>query len=156
MVIYYQWYVPRFSIRILIFGMYINLTELGIASNILKFADDTKLVCKVGNEERYEQLRADLRKFYQWSVNLQMLFNLEKCKIMHFGYNNLQNTLFLIRGHILDTAVEERDLGIIVRNDFKVSSQCLEVVKTANQVLGMRKRTFSYKTIDNLLPLSHL
>ena len=53
----------------------------------------------------------------------------------------------------MDTVVEERDLGIIVRNYLKVSSQCVKVVKTAKQVLGMIKRTFSYKTIDNLLPL---
>ena len=71
---------------------------------------------------------------------------------MHFGYNYSQIT-FLLVGHILDTVVEERDLGIIVRNDLKVSSQCVKVVKTANQVLEMIKRTFSYKTIDNLLPL---
>ena len=85
---------------------------------------------------------------YEWSVDWQMLLNLEKCKIMHFGYNNPQNT-FLLGGHILDTVVGERDLGIIERNDLKLSSQCVKVVKTANQVLGMIKRTFSYKTFDN-------
>ena len=44
----------------------------------------------------------------------------------------------------MDTVVEETDLGIIVRNDLKVFSQCVKVVKTANQVLGMIKITFSY------------
>ena len=53
----------------------------------------------------------------------------------------------------MDTVVEEKDLGIIVRNDLKVSSQCVKVVKTANQVLGMIKRTFSYKPIDKYFPL---
>ena len=42
----------------------------------------------------------------EWSVDWQMLFNLNKCKIMHFGYNNPQNT-FLLDGHILDTVVGE-------------------------------------------------
>ena len=49
----------------LLFVISINDIELRIASNILKFADDTKLFCKVGNEERCEQLRADLRKLYE-------------------------------------------------------------------------------------------
>ena len=53
----------------------------------------------------------------------------------------------------MHTFVEERGLRIIVRNDLKVSSQCVKVVNTANQVLGMIKRTFSYKTVDNLLSL---
>ena len=55
--------------------------------------------CVVGNEERCQQLRADLRKLYEWSVDKQMLFNLEKYKIVYFGYNNPQNT-FLLGGHI--------------------------------------------------------
>ena len=45
------------------------------------------------------------------------------------------------------------DSGIIVRNALKVSSQCVKVVKTDNQVVGMIKKTFSYKSIDNHLPL---
>ena len=59
----------------------------------------------------------------------------------------------MLCGHILETVVEERDLGIIVRSDLKVSSQCIKVFKFANQVLWMIKRTFSYKSIDNLLLL---
>ena len=47
----------------------------------------------------------------------------------------------------------KRNFGIIVRNDLKVSSQCVKVIKTATQVLRMIKRTFSYKTIYNLVPL---
>ena len=97
---------PRFSISTLIFcDISFNDIELGIASNILKCADDPKLFCKVGNEERCEQLRADLRKLYEWSVDWQMLFNLENCKIMHFGYNKPQNT-FLLGGHILHTLLK--------------------------------------------------
>ena len=53
----------------LLFVIYINDIELGIVSNIPKFADDIKLFCKVCNEERGEQLRADLRKLYEWSVD---------------------------------------------------------------------------------------
>ena len=71
---------------------------------------------------------------------------------MHFGYNNPQNT-FLLGGHILATVFEDRDFDIIVRNDLKVSGQCVKGIKTANQVLGMIKETFFYKTIDSLLPL---
>ena len=87
---------PKCQLGQLLVVIYINDIEIGFASNILKFADDTKLFCKVGNEERCEQLRVDLRKLYEWSVDWQMLFNLEKCKVMHFGYNNLQNTFLLV------------------------------------------------------------
>ena len=54
-----------------------------------------------------------------------MLFNLNKCKIMHFGYNN-PNNIFLLGGHILETVDEENDLSVIIRKDLKVSSQLLK------------------------------
>ena len=68
-----------------------------------------------------------------------MLFNLDKCKIMHFGYNN-PNNIFLLGGHILETVDEEEDLGVMIRKDLKASSQCVKIVKTANQILGMIKK----------------
>ena len=41
----------------------------------------------------------------------------------------------------------------MIRKDLKASSQCIKVVKTANKILGMIKRTFTFKTKDNLLQL---
>ena len=53
-----------------------------------------------------------------------MLFNLDKCKIMHFGYNN-SNNIFLLGGHILQTVDAEKYLGVMIRKDLKASSQCV-------------------------------
>ena len=69
---------------------------------------------------------------------------------MHFGYNN-PNNIFLLEGHILKTVDEEKDLDVMIRKDLKASSQC--IVKTANHIFGMIKRTFTFKTKDNLLQL---
>ena len=52
---------------------------------------------------------ANLRKVYNWSEDWYMLFNLDKYKIMHCGFNNPKST-FLLGGHIPGTFVEERDL----------------------------------------------
>ena len=134
----------------ILFVMFINDIEEGVCSNLLKFADDTKVFCKVGTNEDCSSLKSDLRLLYKWSVDWHMLFNLDKCKIMHFGYNNPMHTLF--GGQILETVSEEKDLGVMVRNDLKVFSQCIKV-KTANQVLGMIKRTITHKTKENLLHL---
>ena len=51
----------------------------------LKFADDTKLVARVGSEEDRERLIQDLIELFMWSDDWQMLFNLDKCAVMHFG-----------------------------------------------------------------------
>ena len=114
----------------ILFVLFLNDIEDGICGDILKFADDTKLFCKVGSDFNFAKLRADLRKLYNWSEDWQMLFDLDKCKIMHFGYNN-PNKIFLLGGHILETVDEEKDLGVMIRKYLKASSQCVKIVQTA-------------------------
>ena len=76
---------------------------------------------------------------------LQMNFNLDKCKIMHFGNKNNKN-IYVIDAHILlEDVEEEKDLGVIMNNKFNVGSHCAKVTKKANQVLGLIYRTFSKK-----------
>ena len=41
----------------------------------------------------------------------------------------------------------------MIRKDLKSSSQCVKIVKTANKIVGTIKRTFTFKTKDNLLQL---
>ena len=74
-----------------------------------------------------------------------MLFNVQKCKVLHLGHKNT-NQEYLLGGSVLESISSERDLGVIVQNDLKVSEQCSKVVKTANKVLGMINRSFTYKT----------
>ena len=81
-----------------------------------------------------------------------MLFNLDKGKIMHFEYN-IPNNIFLLVCHILETVDEEKDFGVMIRKDVKVSSQCVKNFQTSNTILRMIKRTFTFKTNDNLFQL---
>jgi ribonucleases P/MRP protein subunit RPP40 len=50
--------------------------------------------------------------------------------------------------------IEERDLGVIMRNDMKCNNQCIKAVKTANRVQGMIKRTFTVRDKSIILQLS--
>ena len=47
-----------------------------------------------------------------------MLFNIEKCKVMHLGYNKPKAD-YAMDGSVLQIANEEKDLGVIVSDDFK-------------------------------------
>ena len=71
---------------------------------------------------------------------------------MHFGYKNI-NAEYSMGGNILDVVKEERDLGVIVQSDLKVSQQCSNSVKTANKILGMINRNFCNKTEEIILSL---
>ena len=54
----------------------------------LKFADDTKVFGKVSDPTDHFLLQDDINHLIEWSTNWQMLFNVDKCKVMHFGKKN--------------------------------------------------------------------
>ena len=57
-----------------------------------------------------------------------MLFNMEKCVVMHIGaYNNLY--IYNMNNLTLKIVDVERDLGVIINKNGKYSEQCLIVVK---------------------------
>ena len=119
---------------------------------ILKFADDSKLIGKVGRVDETEKLRGDLKKLGAWSKEWQIVFNTDKYKVLHFGHNNGQ-VHYVMDGKILETVEEERDLGVIIQSNLKVDKQCAKAAKTAHSVLGMIRRSFINKGVDIILPL---
>ena len=76
-----------------------------------------------------------------------MLFNVDKCRVMHIGNNNIK-AKYEMNGKLLEEVTE-----VIMQNDLKCSSQCIEAVKTANRVLGMMKKTFSIRDKSIILQL---
>lgn len=81
-----------------------------------------------------------------------MSFNVDKCKVIHFGNKNL-GADYSIGSQLLGTVDEECDLGVVVQNDLKVTNQCKKVVKTANRILGMIYRNITYRSKDIILQL---
>ena len=72
----------------LLFVIYINDIDESVSCKVLKFADDTKIYRTVNTQHEIESLRNDLCKLVTWSEDWQMLFNADKCKVMHIGYNS--------------------------------------------------------------------
>jgi len=49
----------------------------------------------VSSEVELEQLRTDLKRLYGWSIDWQVLFNTDKCKVVHFifiHHNMIEST----------------------------------------------------------------
>ena len=55
----------------------------------------------------------DLRllKLIEWSEEWQMLFSIEKCKVMHFGFNNAKEKYEMDGKESVDVG-EEKELGL--------------------------------------------
>ena len=124
----------------LLFLIYINDIDEGILSKISKFADDTKLCREIGSELDAKILQEDLKRLSQWSEDWQMLFNIDKCSVMHIGRQK-ENHSYELCGNELKVTTEERDLGVIIHSSLKPSRQCSEAAKKGNRILGTMKRT---------------
>ena len=73
-----------------------------ITSNVLKFADDTKVFRRVDGDKQH--LQNDLDKLVKWL----MLLNFWKCKCLHTGHGNLDAN-FKMGDAVLGTNVKEKD-----------------------------------------------
>ena len=70
------------------FLIFINDLDEGIINSILKFADDTKIFGPAQCHRDREYLQKDLEKLVSWAEQWQMVFNVDKCKVMHMGRSN--------------------------------------------------------------------
>ena len=92
-----------------LFVIFINDLDEGVRNHILKFADDTMLFSQVSTYEDAEKLQKDLSTLNEWSNEWSVLFNGEKCKCIHYGYNDKQYDYFMGK-ECIETTHEERDL----------------------------------------------
>jgi len=81
-----------------------------------------------------------------------MLFNTSKCKVMHIGKPSFQRQYYM-NTQQLEVVCYEKDLGIMISNDLKVSQKCQQAYNKASKILGLINRTIEYRDTDSLLRL---
>ena len=81
-----------------------------------------------------------------------MLFNFGKCKCLYTGHGNL-DVNYKMGYTVLGTSVKEKDLGVTMRTDTKVSEQCGIAASKGNQILGLIRRNITYKEKYLIIPL---
>jgi len=67
----------------------------------------------VSSDLEIEQLHSDLKQLYDWSIDWQMLFNVNKYKVLHFGFRNVHG-IYSLGAEVLKEVDEEKDLGVII------------------------------------------
>jgi len=72
--------------------IYINDIDDSVCTNLLKFADGSKLFSLVFNVDDIGKLQRDLTNLCNWAEEWMMLFNVEICKMMHIGRTNNNTT----------------------------------------------------------------
>jgi len=64
----------------------------------------------VTSAEDVSALQPNLSNLVAWSKEWQMLFNVEKCKVMHIRYNNVQAE-YIMNDVKLQCVSDEKDWG---------------------------------------------
>ena len=126
----------------ILFLVYINDLEERVTGKILKFADYTKLFTKTKEIVDKQKLQDDIDKLVKWSEKWQRLFNFGKCKCLHTepGHTGMN---YEMGGTILSKTVKEKDLGVTMNYNMKVSEQCRIAAFKGNQVIGMIRRNIT-------------
>ena len=132
-----------------LFTIFVNDIPTQVDSSVQLFADDTKLYRRVSDGKN--SLQADIDALVNWSEEWLLPFNASKCKVMHVGSQNPEQSYHL-KNVPVEVVEEEKDLGIIVDSHMKFKHQASAAVSKASQMLAVVRRSFA--NIDQFtLPL---
>ena len=81
-----------------------------------------------------------------------MLFPFGICKCLHTGSGNTGMN-YEMGGTILSKTVTEKDFGVSMNANMKVSEQCRIAASKGNRVLGTIRRNITYKEKGLIVPL---
>ena len=116
---------------------------------ISKFAVDTKAGRVVEDEDDRAKLQEEINNLMAWTDKWQMQFNASKCSVMHLGPSNPKFSYtmggYAPAGVVLEETVEEKDVGVMIRNDLRSVSQAAKAANKANQVLGQMARAIHFR-----------
>ena len=130
----------------LLFVLYINDLPDVVQSNVLLFADDTKIFKQVTTKEDADALQNDIDALNIWSEKWLLKFNTDKCHVLTLGkFENISHTQrYSLYGNELEHVFEEKDLGVIIDMELTFGEHIATKVKKANGIMGLIRRTFSY------------
>ena len=76
---------------------------------VKKFADDTKCYMVVETEKNRMRFQTMLNNLEHWSTEWQMLFNMDKCHVIHAGRQN-HHYGYMWGGGVLETTESEKEV----------------------------------------------
>ena len=136
-----------------LFILFINDIGNGISdgTSICLFADDTKIWRAMQSEVDCSVLQGDIDYLNSWCNMNKMKFHPEKCKVVAIVSNSnklaylkllpMSQYNYQLGSCILNYEDSEKDLGVIMNNQFSWIEHQVLITNKASQMLGLTKRT---------------
>ena len=133
-----------------LFVLFINDIYSGLSqgTNILLYADDTKIWREISIEEDHDILQRDINYLMAWARTNKMNFHPDKCKVLPIlkrwspfdGILPFARYIYSMGQNLLEYTDSEKDLGIIMTSNLNFNSHVDSLYGKANQKFGMLKR----------------
>ena len=111
------------------------------------YTDDAKLFSVVNHQHKTVEVQQDVRKSETWATDWHMFLNLPKCKHLHIGREDNTTDYVMVPNNEeikIKKADSEKDLGVVMDNKLLFPEHISSKVLTANKILGLSFRTFTY------------
>ena len=137
--------VPQGSVLApILFILYINDIKDAIENCQFKlYADDLTIYRFIRNNNDVSLLQQDLHNILNWTNKWQLKINIEKCKVLHFGKNNLKHT-YNINNNPITTSDCEKILGCLIDTNLTFKQHIFGIVKKAKNMCNQLLHTFYF------------
>ena len=125
-------------------------------STVSCFADHTRILLGIKDEEDTQMLQNDLHKLYKWADTNTMKFNASKFKLLRCGKEQeikSATTYKLYDDSNIDDKEQVRDLGIMMSSTATFTLHIRNIVKKARDKIGWVLRVFQSREHSLMLTL---
>ena len=135
----------------ILFLIYIqSISDIELSSLLASFADDSKILHKISNEDDIISMQNDLHKLFDWEEASNMAFNLKKFVWVQYGrsqeiensYNYFSNEF----EHIITQSQNTKDLGITVNDEANYNDHINKICSKLTQKIGWFMINFIYRS----------
>ena len=125
-------------------------------STVSCFADDTRILLGIKDENDKQMLQYDLHKLYKWADTNNMKFNANKFELLRYGKEQKIKSASTYKSYDdsnIDDKEQVRDLGILTSNTATFTLHIRNIVKKARDKMGWVLRVFQSRKRSLMLTL---